>query len=180
MVIIASAEDARKNFKVLCRTAACDVIFSNSRGERNCAIAPPPCGRPWLLPLWKSGGQSGRTAAWKAMHTVLPWYRYCLKYFWLAPGRAVVWAVNGVTKTSAISQNYKLSFVLNICHSMHVAPKAWNNVRLTYYLFVHDLIQEFVCGSYEHQSDSALFTIDTIPQFQICAPESPEVSALQS
>ena len=36
-----SAEGASENFRVFCRTAKYDVIFSNSRGR---ASAPPPAG----------------------------------------------------------------------------------------------------------------------------------------
>ena len=38
-VSIATAEGASENFKVFCRTAAYDVIFSNSRGGK-CPLAP--------------------------------------------------------------------------------------------------------------------------------------------
>ena len=44
----ASAEGASKNFRVFCRTAAYDVIFSNSRGGGQVPSPCPPCGRPWL------------------------------------------------------------------------------------------------------------------------------------
>ena len=48
-VSIASAEGASENFRVFCRTAAYDVIFSNSRGGQVPPLAPPPCGRPWFV-----------------------------------------------------------------------------------------------------------------------------------
>ena len=45
-VSIASAEGASENFKVFCRTAAYDVIFSNSMGGGgNCPKLTPPSGR---------------------------------------------------------------------------------------------------------------------------------------
>ena len=46
-VSIASAEGASQNFRVICRTAAYDVIFFKFQGGGKCPPCPP-CGRPWV------------------------------------------------------------------------------------------------------------------------------------